>query len=102
MRDNSNEKLCISFMAREVQPAAKPAKARVEKGARPFDQVSTAATEGWRTRPWPFTPRAEPTISFGRPVAKETLGMANNEEPVKKALVALSSVAVTSGGQRQQ
>ena len=37
MRDDCNEKPCISFFAREVQPAAKPAKARVkEKGARPF------------------------------------------------------------------
>ena len=53
MRDDSDEKLCISFSAREVQPATKPAKARVEeeKGPRPFGSVSTAATEGWRTRP---------------------------------------------------
>ena len=62
----------------------KPAKARVEeKGARPFGPVSTAATEGWRTRPWPFTPRAEQAISFGRPVAKESFGMANDEESVE-------------------
>ena len=140
MRDISNEKPCISFLAREVQPAAKPtqsssgggdgarpfgpvrtaategwttrpwpfipraephpatkpAKARVEeeKGARPFGPVSTAATERWRTRPWPFTPRAEQAISFGGPVAEETFGMANNEEPVEKALMASSSVAV--------
>ena len=62
VRDNSNEKPCISFPAREVQPATKSAKARVEeeKGARPFGPVSTAATKGWRTRPWPFTPRAKP------------------------------------------
>ena len=62
VRDYSDEKPCISFLAREVQPAAKPAKARVEeeKRARPFDPVQTAATEGWRIRPWPFTPRAEP------------------------------------------
>ena len=61
MRDDSDEKPCISFLAREVQPPAKPAKARVEeKGARPFDPVQTAATEERRTRPWPFTPRAEP------------------------------------------
>ena len=53
VRDDSDEKSCISFLAREVQPAAKPAKARVEekKGARPFDSVSTAATEGWKIRP---------------------------------------------------
>ena len=65
LRDDSDEKPCISFLAREVQPAAKPAKARVEKekGARPFDPVSTAATGGWRTHPWPFTPRTEKTIS---------------------------------------
>ena len=170
MRDDSNEKPCTSFLAREVQPAAKPAKARVEeekgarpfdpvvcelqpaikpakarvkkeKGARPFGPVSTAVTEGWRTRPWPFTPhaelqpatkpakarvrkekgarpfgpvsiaateewktrpwpftpRAEQAISFGGPVAKETFGVrANDEETVEKALMALSSVAVTS------
>ena len=61
MRDDSNEKPCISFLAREVQPAAKPAKARVEeeKGVRSFGQVLTPTTEGWRNRPWPFTPRAE-------------------------------------------
>ena len=98
MRDDSDEKLCISFLAREVQPAAKPAKARVEeeKGARPFGPVLTAATEGWRTRPWPFTPRAEQVIYFGGPVAEETFGMANDEEPIEKALMASSSVAVTS------
>ena len=84
-------------MAREVQPAAKPTKARVEeKGARPSDPVSTAATGGWRTCPWPFTPRAEPTISFGGPVAEETFGVANDEEPVEKALGASPSVAVKS------
>ena len=191
MRDDSDEKPCISFLAREVQPTAKSAKARVqekggrpfapvltaategwrirpwpftprakshpatkptkarveeEKGARPFGPVSTAATEGWRTRPWPFTPRAEAqpatkpakvrveeekgvrlfgpvstaategwrtrpspftlraesTISFRGPVAEEklnlyyTFGMVNDEKPVEKVPVALSSVAVTS------
>ena len=62
VRDDSDEKPCISFLAREVQPAAKPVKARVEeeKGARPFGPVLAAATEGWRTRPRPFTPRPEP------------------------------------------
>ena len=62
VRGDSDEKPSISFMAREVQPATKPAKVRVEeeKGARPFGLVLTAATERWRTRPWPFTPRAEP------------------------------------------
>ena len=75
----------------------KPAKARVEeKGARPFGPVSTAATKGWRTHSWPFTPRVEQAISFGGPVAEETFGMANDEEPVEKALMASSSVAVTS------
>ena len=65
VRDDSDEKPCISFLAKEVQPAVKPAKARVkeEKGARPFGPVSTAATEWWRTRLWPFTPRAEPQLA---------------------------------------
>ena len=60
-RDDSDEKPCTSFLAREMQPATKPAKARVEeeKGGRPFGPVWTAATEGWKTRPWPFTPHAE-------------------------------------------
>ena len=81
----------------EPQPVAKPAKVRVEeKRARPFGPGSTAATEGWRTRPWPFTPRAGQAISIGGPVAEETFGMANDEEPVEKALMASSSVAVTS------
>ena len=74
----------------------KPAKARVEeKGARPFDPVSIAATEGWRTRPWPFTPRAGQVISIGGPVAQETFGMANDDEPVEKTLMASSSFTVT-------
>ena len=129
VRDDSDEKPCISFLAREVQPAVKPAKARVEgeKGVRPFGPVQTATTEGWRTRPWPFTPRAEPqpvtkpakarveekevwpfgpvstaakerrktrpwpftlhaeqAISFGGPVAEESFGVANDEEPVER------------------
>ena len=141
VRDDSDEKPCISFLAREVQPAAKPAKTRVEeeketrpfgpvqiaategwrtrpwpftpraerqpvtkpaiarveeKGVRPFGLVSTAATEGWRTRPWPFTPRAGQAICIGGSVAEETFGMANDEEPVEKALMALSSVTVIS------
>ena len=141
VRDDSDEKPCISFLAREVQPAAKPAKARVEeekrarpfgpvqtaategwrtrpwpftpraepppvtktakarveeKGARSLGPVSTAATEGWRTRPWPFTPRAEQAIPLGGPVAEKTFGMANDEEPVEKALMASPSVANTS------
>ena len=74
----------------------KPAKFRVEeKGARSFGPVSTAATEGWRTRPGPFTPRAEHAISFGGTAAEESFGMANGEEPVEKALLASSSVTVT-------
>ena len=62
VRGDADEKTCISFLAREVQPAAKPAKARVEeeKGAWPFGPVQIVATLGWKTRPWPFTPRAEP------------------------------------------
>ena len=140
-RDDSDEKPCISLLAREFQPAGKPAKGRVEekkgtrpfgpvqtaategwktrsrsftprvdpqpvtkpakarvekKGARPFGPVSTAATEGWRTHPWPCTPRAAQAISIGGPVAEATFGMANDEEPVEKALMAPSSVAVTS------
>ena len=76
----------------------KPAKARVEeeKGARPFDPVSTAATEGWKTCPWPFTPRAEQAIFFGARVVEKSFGMANDEEPVEKAFMASPSVAVTS------
>ena len=75
----------------------KPAKARVEEEEpRPFGPVSTAATEGWRTRPWPFTLRAEQAISFEGPVAEESFEMANDEDPVEKALMASSSVAVTS------
>ena len=75
----------------------KPAKARVEeKGARPSGPVSIVATEGWRTCPWPFTPRAGQAISFGGPVAEDTSGMANDKEPVEKALMASSSAAVTS------
>ena len=97
VRDYSDEKPCISFLVREVQPAAKPAKVRVEKkGTRPFGPVSTTATGGWRTRPWPFTPRAGQAISIGGPVAEKTFGMADDEEPVEKALMASSSVAVTS------
>ena len=104
MRDDSDEKPCVSFSAREVPPVTKPAKARLEeeKGARPFGRVRTSATAGWRTRPWPFTPCAEPTISYGGPVAEKktnlccTFGMVNDEEPVEKALMASSSVAVTS------
>ena len=95
MRDESDEKPCISFMAREVQSTAKPAKARVEeKGARPSDPVLTAATGGWRTPPWPFTPRAEPIISFGGPVAEEMFGT-NDEKPVEMALGVSPSVTVT-------
>ena len=64
MRDDSDEKPCISFSTREVQSATKSAKAQVEekKGARPFGPVSTAATEGVGEL-YPFTPRAEPSIS---------------------------------------
>ena len=94
MRDDSDEKPCISFLAREVQSAAKPAEAREEE--KPFGPISTAATEGRRTRPWPFPPRAEQAISFRGSVGEKTFGMANGEEPVEKALMASSSVAVTS------
>ena len=92
-----------SVTSKSLNWSTKPAKARVEekKGARPFDPVTTAATEGLRTRPWPFTPRTESAISFQGPLAEEnsnpcyTFGMANDEEPFERALMALSSVAVT-------
>ena len=51
--------------------------------------------------PLACTPRSELTISFRGPVAEEqsnlcyTFGMANDEEPVEKALTASSSSAVT-------
>ena len=101
--DDSDEKPCISISAREVQPATEPTKAREEeeKGTRSFGLVSTAPMEGLRTRPWPFTPRAEQAISFGGPVAEErsnvchTFRMANDEEPVEKAVMTSSSVAIT-------
>ena len=82
----------------EFQPTTKPAKARVEeeKGARPFGPVSTAATKGRRTRPWPFTPRAEQAIPFGGPIAEESFGMANDEESIEKDLMASSSITLTS------
>ena len=96
-RDDSDEKPCISFLAREVQLATKPSKTRVEvMGARPFGSVQATATEGWRARPWPFTLRAEQTISFAGSVVEETFGMANDEESVEKTLMASSSVAITS------
>ena len=62
VRDDSDEKPCISLLAREFQPAGKPAKGRVEekKGTRPFGPVQTAATEGWKTRSRSFTPRVDP------------------------------------------
>ena len=61
-----------------------------------------SSTKGWRTRPWPFTPRAEQDISLGGPLAEEnsnrcyTFRMANDEEPVEKAFMTSSSVAITS------
>ena len=57
---------------------------------------------GVRTRLWSFTPRAEPALSFGGSVAEETsnlcymFGMTNDEKPVAKALMALSSIASIS------
>ena len=52
VRNDSGEKPCIYFSAREIQPATKPAQARVEEDneARPFGPVFTAGTEGWRIR----------------------------------------------------
>ena len=96
--------LRISFSATEIQPLAKPAEAQVEeeKGARQFGLVPTAVTEEWSTRPWQFSPRAELTIFFRKPVAEEKsnlcymFGMTNDEELVEKALMASSSAAITS------
>ena len=86
----------------EPQPASKSAKARVEEetGTRPLGPVSTATTEEWKTRPWSFTSHAEQAISFGRPEEKSnlcyTFGMANDETPVEKALMASSLAPVIS------
>ena len=95
MQDDSDEKPCISFLAGEVQLADTSAKARVKEEKGSFGPDQTAATEEWRTRPWPFTSRTGQASSIGGPVAEETFGMANNKEPVEKALLASSSVAVT-------
>ena len=73
-----------------------------KKGGRSCDPVRTAATEGWRIRPWPVAQRTELAISFGGLVAEETsniyytVGMENEDEPVEKALMASSLVTVTS------
>ena len=74
MRDESDEKPCISFSAREVQPATKSAKPQVEeeKGTSQFGLALTTATEGWSAYPWPFTLRPKLAIPFGGPVADET------------------------------
>ena len=95
MWDNFGEKPCISFSAREVQLATKQTQVQLkENGARQFGPAPTAATEGWSTRPWPSTPRAEPAISFGGPTAEEKsnpcymFGMVNDEESVEKAIMA--------------
>ena len=93
---------CRPLRIVELVDQARQSPSRGEEGGRPFDPVSTAATEGLRTRPWPFTPRTESAISFQGPLAEEnsnpcyTFGMANDEEPFERALMALSSVAVTS------
>ena len=92
--------LAPGHLLRVLSPSLHPSPPKVrveeEKGARTFGPVSTAATEGWRTRPWPFTPRAEQILFFGGPVAGETFGMANDEESAQKALMASSSVSTTS------
>ena len=87
---------------REVQPATEPTKAREGGEGGPVIWPSLdSSTKGWRTRSWPFTPRAEQAISFEGPVAEEKLNlcymfrMANAEEPVEKAFMASSSVAIT-------
>ena len=91
------------ILMRKVQPTTKPTEAQVaEKGTWSFGPPTTAATEGWSARAWPFTPRAEPAVSFGGPVAEEKLnrcymfGMSDDEEPVEKTLMASSSAAFTS------
>ena len=55
------------------------------------------------TRPWPSTPRAEPAISFGGPVIAEgksnfcyMVGMADDKDPVEKALMAWPLATITS------
>ena len=71
----------------------KPDRVEEKTGFRSFGPAPTVVTEGLRTRPWPFTLRAEPAISFGGPVAKEksspcyTPKMANDGEPVEKAII---------------
>ena len=77
MRDDFDEKPSIPFSAREVQPETKSAKAKVEgkKGPRSFGPALTATTQRRSARPWPFTPRAEPAISFGGPVGEEKLNL---------------------------
>ena len=87
---------------RERGPAILSGPDSSDGGVRPFGPVLAATTEGWRARPWPFTPRSEQAISFRGPVAEEasnlcyTSGVAKTEEHVEKALMASSSVAVTS------
>ena len=53
VRDDSDEKHCISFSTREVQPATKPAKPQVEegKGARPFGQFRQQRRRGRELAP---------------------------------------------------
>ena len=102
MRDGSDEKPCILFSAKEVQPTTNPAETQVEedKGTQPFSPAPTRATEWWSTRPWPFTPCAEPFISCGGPVAEEKsnlcymYGTTADEEPIEKAPVASSSAVI--------
>ena len=104
MRDDYTEKPCISFSAREVQLATKPAEAQVEedKGAWPFGPAPISATEGWSTHPPLSTPHAEPDVSFGGQVADRTsnlcymFGITDDEKPVENALMASSSSAITS------
>ena len=109
MRDDSGKKPCILFLAREVQRATKPAKARAEeeKGLRPFGLVSTAPTERWRIRPWPFTPRAAQAISFGGPVAEEKLNLCYVRDGERRGACREGSRGFVVGrryiqGQRQQ
>ena len=85
-----------------IRTKAPQSRVKEEKRARPFGQAPIAATKGLRTHPCIFTPRPEPAISFGGEVVEEemnvchTFRMANDGEPVEKALMALLSVAATS------
>ena len=72
------------------------------KGGPPFGPAPTAVMEGWNTHSWLFTPHAESAIYYEGPAAEKKLnlcymfGMADDDELVEKALMALSWAAITS------